>query len=74
MGAKGELLLVTHSNPKGLKMPLVSGGNAAAAELKVMELIVGISSGIARREAIRTLSADQKPKAWQTGSGTSIRT
>jgi len=65
LGAKGELLVVTHSNPKGLKMPLVSGSNAAAAELKVMELIVGISSGIARREAIRTLPADQKPKAWQ---------
>lgn len=65
LGAKGELLVVTHSNPKGLKMPLVKGGNAAAAELKVMEAIVGISSGIARREAIRSLPSAQKFKAWQ---------
>jgi hypothetical protein len=65
LGAKGEMLVVTHSNPHGLKMPLVKGGNAAAAELKVMDILVKISSGIARREAIRSMPADKKPKAWQ---------
>lgn len=65
LGATGELLVVTHSNPKGLKMPVLKGGNAAAAELKVLELIVGISKAIARREAIRTMAADKRPKAWQ---------
>jgi hypothetical protein len=65
LGAKGEMLVVTHSNPHGLKMPLVSGGNAAATELKVMEILLKISSGIARREAIRSMPADKKPKAWQ---------
>lgn len=59
------MLVVTHSNPHGLKMPVVAGGNAAAAEMKVMDLLVKISSGISRREAIRSLPADQKPKAWQ---------
>lgn len=65
LGAKGELLVVTHSNPHGLKMPVVAGGNAAAAEMKIMNTLVHISSGISRREAIRSLSTDQKPKAWQ---------
>ena len=65
LGAKGELLVVTHSNPHGLKMPVVAGGNAAAAEMKIMNTLVQISSGISRREAIRSLSTDQKPKAWQ---------
>jgi hypothetical protein len=66
LGAKGELLVVTHSNPKGLKMPLVKGGKAAAAELKTMDLLVQICSGIARREAVRPLSGNPKFKAWQS--------
>jgi hypothetical protein len=66
LGATGELLVVTHSNPKGLKMPLIQGGNAAAAEMKVMEVILRISSGVARREAIDSLPPNQKPKAWQS--------
>jgi hypothetical protein len=65
LGAKGEMLVVTHSNPHGLKMPLVKGGAAAAAEMKVMDILLKISEGIARREAIRSMSADKKPKAWQ---------
>jgi hypothetical protein len=46
-------------------MPLVKGGNSAAAEMKVMEMILQISLGIARREAIPTLAPKEKPKAWQ---------
>jgi hypothetical protein len=65
LGAKGEMLVVTHSNPHGLKMPVIKGGNAAAAEMKVMDTLVQISSGISRQEAIRSLPANQKPKAWQ---------
>ena len=48
LGAKGELLVVTHSNPHGLKMPVVAGGNAAAAEMKIMNTLVHISSGEVR--------------------------
>ena len=47
-------------------MPVVKGGNAAAAELTVMDVLIKISDGIARREAIRAMSADKKPKAWQS--------
>jgi len=65
LGPKGELMVVTHSNPKGLKMPLVAGGGAAAAELTVMDKLVEISKAIADRESIRTLAPANKPKAWQ---------
>jgi hypothetical protein len=66
LGGKGELLVVTHSNPDGLKMPLVAGGKSAGAGLKVMGTILQISSGISQREAIRSLSGNKKFKAWQS--------
>ena len=72
LGAKGELLVVTHSNPHGLKMPVVAGGNAAAAEMKIMDTLVQISSGISRREAIRSLSRTKSLKLGRTGLKISI--
>ena len=39
LGAKGELLVATHSNPKGLLMKLIKGGGASA-EFGVMEKII----------------------------------
>ncbi|MCC6535947.1 MAG: hypothetical protein IT162_00250 [Bryobacterales bacterium] len=66
LGAKGELMVVTHSNPKGLKMPLIKPTTTAAAETALLEKLVTISQGIARREAIGKLPEKQQPKAWQT--------
>jgi hypothetical protein len=65
LGAKGEMLVVTHSNPKGLLMKLMKGGGVSA-EFGVMEKILEISDGIRRREAIRSVSGrSPKAKAWQ---------
>jgi hypothetical protein len=64
LGAKGELLVVTHSNPKGLKMPLIVKGKVSA-QMDVMDKIVEISTGISRRVAIDKLAMDKRPKAWQ---------
>src|SRR5512138_3204502 len=64
LGATGGLLVVTHSNPKGLKMPLVKKGKVSA-QLDVMDKIVEISTGMSRREAIGKKPAPAQPKAWQ---------
>jgi hypothetical protein len=65
LGAKGEMLVVTHSNPKGLIMKLMKGGGVSA-EFGVMEKILEISEGIRRREAIRSISGrSAKARAWQ---------
>ena len=64
LGAKGELLVATHSNPKGLLMKLIKGGGASA-EFGVMEKILEASDGIRQREAIKSLSGKSKAKAWQ---------
>jgi hypothetical protein len=64
LGAKGELLVATHSNPKGLLMKLIKGGGASA-EFGVMEKILEASDGIRQREAIKPLSGKAKAKAWQ---------
>ena len=66
LGSKGELLVATHSNPKGFLMPLKKGGHVAA-EIGVLDKLVAISAAIRAREAIRSLSGrSPKAKAWQT--------
>lgn len=65
LGAKGELMVVTHSNPNGLKMPLIQPAATAAAETALLQKLVEISTAIGRREAIDKLPAKQQPKAWQ---------
>jgi len=62
LGAKGEMLVVTHSNPKGLLMRLIKGGTVSA-EFTVMEKILEIHKAIRSREAID--KAPKKFKAWQ---------
>lgn len=64
LGATGEMLVVTHSNPKGFRMPLIKGGKVSA-EFGVMSKIVEICDGIRRRQAISSLPDAGKPKAWQ---------
>jgi hypothetical protein len=66
LGPKGELLVVTHSNPKGFLMPLKKGGRVSA-ELGVLEKLVNISAAIRERSAIDKASGrTAKAKAWQT--------
>lgn len=65
LGAKGEMLVATHSNPKGLLMKLIKG-SGVSAEFDVMKKILEISEGIRRREAIKDLTGrPKKAKAWQ---------
>lgn len=65
LGPDGELLVVTHSNPKGFLMPLKAGGRVSA-ELGVLDKLVSISAAIRAREAIRNTSGrSAKAKAWQ---------
>jgi hypothetical protein len=65
LGSQGELLVATHSNPKGLLMRLKKGGHASA-EIGVLEKMVSISTAIKAREGIRSLAGrSKKAKAWQ---------
>jgi hypothetical protein len=64
LGAKGEMVVVTHSNPQGLKMPLIKKGTVSA-QIGVVDKIVEISTGISRRAAIDGMPASGQPKAWQ---------
>src|SRR6516164_2885416 len=57
-------MVVTHSNPKGLKMPLITG-STVSAQFDVLDKIVEISGGIRDREAIKTTAPAKQPKAWQ---------
>ena len=65
LGSEGELLVATHSNPRGLLMRLKRGGQVSA-EIGVLERMVSISAAIKARESIRPLSGrSKKAKAWQ---------
>jgi len=63
-GKGREILIVTHSNPKGLKMPIMKGGQASVM-FDVMDTMPKIQKGIDRREAIRTMPSAKVPRAWQ---------
>ena len=52
-GKGREILIVTHSNPKGLKMPIMKGGQGSVM-FDVMDTMPKIQEGIDPREAIRT--------------------
>ena len=66
-GKGRELLIVTHSNPKGLKMPIMKGGQASVM-FDVMDTMPKIQEGIDRREAIRTMPSAKAPAPGRTGS------
>jgi hypothetical protein len=63
-GTGREILVVTHSDPKGFKMPIMKGGQTSVI-FNVMDIMPKIQEGIDRREAIRTMPAARVPRAWQ---------
>ena len=62
-GKGGELLVVTHSGPSGFKMPLMAGAGASAI-FSVMDMLLKISQGIARRAALKNVAAARLPDEW----------
>jgi hypothetical protein len=62
-GAGGELLVVSHSDPKGLKMKLVTGGSVSAMTGS-LQTIMKVMDGIKQREAIGKLSSEKQEDAW----------
>jgi hypothetical protein len=64
IGAGGELLVVTHSDPKGFLMPLKAKGKVSLL-FEVMDKILKIAEGIRRHEAIRPVPPKQAPDAWK---------
>lgn len=64
VGAGGELLVVTHSNPKGFLMPLKANGKVSWL-FEVMDKILKIEEGIRRHDAIRSMPPKQAPDAWK---------
>ena len=64
IGSGGEILVVTHASPTGFLMALKPGAKSSLL-FSVMDKILQIAEGIRRREAIRSLSAQEAPKAWK---------
>lgn len=64
IGADGEVMIVTHSGPKGFLMPLKTGGKVALM-FSVIDKLPEIAEGIRRREAIRSMSSSQLAAAWK---------
>ena len=63
-GAKGELLLATHSVPSGFKMRIAKGSQASA-QLSVLEKILEIGRGVQQRAAIKAMVESKRPAAWK---------
>jgi hypothetical protein len=64
VGAGGELLVVTHSDPKGFLMKLKVGGNVSWL-FEVMDKIQKIDEGIRRHDAIAGMKAQEVGGAWR---------
>jgi hypothetical protein len=64
VGRDGELLVATHSSPKGFMMALAAGAQSSLL-FSVMDKIDEILEGIRRREAIDALPSRQAPEAWR---------
>ena len=64
VGAGGELLVVTHSDPKGFLMKLKVGGKVSWL-FEVMDKILKIEEGIRRHDAIAGMKAQEVGEAWR---------
>jgi hypothetical protein len=65
IGSRGELMIVTHSNPKGLKMPLMKGAGVSAG-MNELTKIIQIQQGVRDRKNIDNLPAKRQFSAWRT--------
>ena len=64
LGSSGELMIVTHSDPKGFKMKIMKGGKASV-KFTVMDIMLKTSEGISRRDAIKSMPSNKLPQAWK---------
>jgi hypothetical protein len=59
----GEALVVTHSNPQGLKMRLTQGATVSAG-ITAIQTIITTSEGVRRRAEIGQMPPDTQANAW----------
>jgi hypothetical protein len=64
LGTGGELMVVTHSDPKGFKMPIMKGGEVSVL-FTIMDVMLKISEGISRRDAIKLMLPNKLAQAWK---------
>lgn len=62
--AGGEVLVVTHSNPRGFKMKLAQGATVSAG-ITEMQTIMTTREGVRRRAAIGQMSPVLQANAWR---------